>query len=385
MHRAWPPIELFDQDAPEHAAYTLPVLLAWLQSGRSFHHTPSGTLIGGPGGVRWIAALLVQLHNAFQQLDDGRNVPHQILMHHKRELHTIHWNYLRSTIEWLQKELDLSIDTLRKSYDDRAKTWEAQIHGLYQAGEGAQRLQIHSGAMVQRAESFAIPADDAGLHACIQALQQRPEQPGPPILESPSDIIGGLHILVCAPTFLADSLGELTPDAWHNVGRDNPLRRSIPPSNLTDLSSHSRTPANGTPPGPNATSASVARDSNHPDTSRVASPHMVQFYLSLCGATHVAQQLRQHVASPLRNSSVSFQSTTGGVKTSKRGPGKPCAVHCTWKMMLIVVVSVPLRPPKQPRELSADDAFIAESSDSSRDASDGDGSGTWVFVGAVIC
>ncbi|KAG8729371.1 hypothetical protein FRC10_003967, partial [Ceratobasidium sp. 414] len=147
-------------------------LIHWIKTNLRMRHLKSGTWLGGPAGVRWIIALFFHLVCALTHLDKKRGVPSEIARHFSTEAHEQHWHMVKTTIKWLRAELQPMCDRLRETYNDRAEAWKEQVKCVYLAEH-----PFPSGAMVRgvplvRAETYAVPIDEAALHSCYQYVLQ---------------------------------------------------------------------------------------------------------------------------------------------------------------------------------------------------------------------
>ncbi|KAG9077188.1 hypothetical protein FS749_010953 [Ceratobasidium sp. UAMH 11750] len=77
-----------------------------------------------------------------------------------------------ATINWLRGDLELTCKRLRETYRDRAEAWNEQVKCVYLAAHSFSQGTVLCGAPLVRAETYAVPLDDAALHSCYQHVLQ---------------------------------------------------------------------------------------------------------------------------------------------------------------------------------------------------------------------
>ncbi|KAG9085746.1 hypothetical protein FS749_004137 [Ceratobasidium sp. UAMH 11750] len=170
--RLWPHIVFFDILHQGHPQYAMATLINWLKTDRRMYHADSNTWLGGPAGCQWIVVILFHIVRALTNLDRKSRVPHEIAKHYSAESHKMHWHSVRSAIIWLNAELRASCETLRNTFSDRADVWKAHVLAAYHGGAASRAGAVVDSVPLVRGETFAVPSDDADLHACYEAVQQ---------------------------------------------------------------------------------------------------------------------------------------------------------------------------------------------------------------------
>ncbi|KAG8730760.1 hypothetical protein FRC10_002370 [Ceratobasidium sp. 414] len=170
--RVWPNTLLFNIRDDSHPEYAMITLVHWIKTNMRMHHLKSGTWLGGPAGARWIVALLFHLVRALTHLDKKRAVPPEIARYYSAEAHEQHWHMVNVTIKWLRAEMESTCDRLRETYCDRAEAWKEQVKCVYLAEHPFPHGAVVRGVPLARAETYAVPVDDAALHSCYQHVLQ---------------------------------------------------------------------------------------------------------------------------------------------------------------------------------------------------------------------
>ncbi|KAG8682900.1 hypothetical protein FRC08_014656 [Ceratobasidium sp. 394] len=176
--KVWPNSSLFNPRHDSHPQYAMTTLIHWIKTNLQMRHSKSGTWLGGPAGARWNIVLLFHMVRAFTHLDKKRAVPSEIARCFSAEAHEQHWHMANATIGWLRGELESTRDKLRETCNDRANAWSAQVKTVYLAQHSFARGAVVSGVPLIRAETYAVPVDDAALHSCYEHIIQT--APGAP-------------------------------------------------------------------------------------------------------------------------------------------------------------------------------------------------------------
>ncbi|KAG8727854.1 hypothetical protein FRC10_005568, partial [Ceratobasidium sp. 414] len=77
--RLWPHESFFDMNCNSHPDHALSTLINWLMTTAQLRHLPSNTWLAGPGGSRWVIAILLHLVRALTSLDNRSSVPDTIV------------------------------------------------------------------------------------------------------------------------------------------------------------------------------------------------------------------------------------------------------------------------------------------------------------------
>ncbi|KAG9091848.1 hypothetical protein FRC06_000352, partial [Ceratobasidium sp. 370] len=126
FQRIWPHLSFFDQDHDDHPQYATITLLYWLKTSSSLKHLPSNTWVGGPGGCRWLVALIFHLVKALTLIDRRTDAPEDLPAIFSEGLQQRHWHYMKAILEWLTSEWQATCSTLRATFHARSQAWKEQ-------------------------------------------------------------------------------------------------------------------------------------------------------------------------------------------------------------------------------------------------------------------
>ncbi|KAG9126224.1 hypothetical protein FRC07_004379 [Ceratobasidium sp. 392] len=235
FEREWPHDSFWQESHDDHPQYATTTLLYWLKSCLSFKHLASNTWLGGPGGARWLVALLFHLVRALTLVDRRKDIPRQISNVFSDSLQQRHWHMINTAIVWLKSELLTTCDALRTTFDVRAQAWKEQVKHVIESHRIIHPGTLVAGVPIVRAKHNALPIEDSDLHACYLEITRAPierslasaapELPDPPVASLPRD----------------------TPEQQDATSPHESRQAGNARSGTRNASSSSRAPASGSP------------------------------------------------------------------------------------------------------------------------------------------
>ncbi|KAG8698797.1 hypothetical protein FRC08_005695 [Ceratobasidium sp. 394] len=163
------PPALFDASDPDHDAIALPTLIVWLRSPNRFIHSPSGTLRGGPRGVRFVVAvtarilatLLIAEHPTELTVEMRRVINPSILEQLSLQLHRL--------CSWLVDQLVQTNAILLRTFPQRSQAWKHAVVSAYLKNS---LFNPTDSTPVALNVTSGVPLDLAELRACYDALME---------------------------------------------------------------------------------------------------------------------------------------------------------------------------------------------------------------------
>jgi hypothetical protein len=127
----WLPAAFFDAWHSEHAKWSLTTFLAWISHTKPHIHKESGTVYGGPLGVRLLLFGISIIAQNLMWLKEGDRPPRDILKVTRGKNNgwslTLNEHTLASCISILCENLDQSHERLTHTYEERCNAWEQAI------------------------------------------------------------------------------------------------------------------------------------------------------------------------------------------------------------------------------------------------------------------
>jgi hypothetical protein len=131
----WLPEAFFDSYVEDHTTWSISSFHLWITQPKPHIHPSSGTVYGGPRGVRCLLFALSSIAQCLDRLQLKSNVPREILRitnnpdrgwSHRHANHT-----LSACVEVLRRQIVQSRTILGATYDDRAKCWQDEVGKRY--------------------------------------------------------------------------------------------------------------------------------------------------------------------------------------------------------------------------------------------------------------
>jgi hypothetical protein len=131
----WLPVAFFDSYAEDHTTWSISSFHLWITQSRPHIHTPSGTVYGGPRGVRCLLFALSRMAQCLDRLQLKSDVPREILRltsipdrgwSHRHASHT-----LAACTDVLRRHIAQSRTILGTTFNDRATRWQDQVVKRY--------------------------------------------------------------------------------------------------------------------------------------------------------------------------------------------------------------------------------------------------------------
>ncbi|KAG8732896.1 hypothetical protein FRC10_000540 [Ceratobasidium sp. 414] len=172
LQRLWPHISFFDEDHDDHPQYATTTLVYWLKTSLVFKHPTSNTWLGGPGGSRWVVALVFHLVKAMTLIDRRTDAPDNLPAIFSESLQQRHWRSMKATIHWLTSEWQTTCSTLRVTFDARSRAWKEQVRFLMESDGILRSGILVAGAPIVRSAHYALPIELTDLHECYKAITE---------------------------------------------------------------------------------------------------------------------------------------------------------------------------------------------------------------------
>ncbi|KAF8600743.1 hypothetical protein BDV93DRAFT_510606 [Ceratobasidium sp. AG-I] len=172
MSNTWAPVTFFDANDKDYNSYALSTLAHWIKTSTRFRHVPTGTWRGGPQGVQWNLAALACIVLSLTAVDYCVEVPPKIQRVSSPEIQERLWQQAGLVAQWLSRSLQQSIETLAKTFDQRARAWQAGVLAEYY-NQQSNPLRFASARSTPVADSTSgLPTETAEIHAYAQKLIQ---------------------------------------------------------------------------------------------------------------------------------------------------------------------------------------------------------------------
>ncbi|QRV91949.1 Tail length tape measure protein [Ceratobasidium sp. AG-Ba] len=163
------PAAVFDESSPEYDEMSLSTLIIWLRAQNHFWHAPSGTLRGGPRGVRWIVAVAARICITLELCKNIGNIPTQLrplITQSKLNQASLQ---LERLCTWLLAALKSSIDILEKSFDERSEAWKEAVVSAHLKNELFEPQDTDSPTFVL---THGVPPNAEQLKECYDFLMK---------------------------------------------------------------------------------------------------------------------------------------------------------------------------------------------------------------------
>jgi NADH:ubiquinone oxidoreductase subunit len=156
----WLPLAFFDSYAEAHSTWSISSFHLWTTQSRPQIHTSSGTVYGGPRGVRCLLFTLSRMAQCLDRLQLKTNVPRDILRVtsspdrgwlHRHTSHT-----LAACTDVLRWQIAQSCAILSSTFNDHPKCWQDEVAKRY--------LQMSRDHVKQRDRNL-INVIDTGVRA----------------------------------------------------------------------------------------------------------------------------------------------------------------------------------------------------------------------------
>ncbi|QRV92566.1 hypothetical protein RhiJN_20584 [Ceratobasidium sp. AG-Ba] len=130
----WLPAAFFDAGSPQHEALSAKVFLNWIRLKKPHIHSQSGTVYGGPLGVRVLVFSISRMLQNLSRAHHPEGIPEAHRVIFSKPENTVYLaeqvGLVMHAIEVLLGDISSSNSILNKSYTQRARSWESTILAL---------------------------------------------------------------------------------------------------------------------------------------------------------------------------------------------------------------------------------------------------------------
>lgn len=137
------PLEFYDRQHSQHSRWALDTFHHWLTVVHPHIHAATGTVYGGPHGVRQIVFALSRIASALQTSEQPSHYPpniRRILGGTRRDALRVK-EQLSLIIMELRRQVARSSSILQLSFNERAQAWKGEIERQYRARKDAGTLR----------------------------------------------------------------------------------------------------------------------------------------------------------------------------------------------------------------------------------------------------
>lgn len=174
------PLEFYDQNHDHHSRWALETFHNWLTVVHPHIHAPTGTVYGGPHGVRHIVFALSRISSAIELSEQKSNFPPV----YRRVLGSSRWDssklsrQLSTLIMELRRQVARSSSILQISFNERSKAWKQEVERQYRARKLAGTIRPRPLHEARVNMTSGVPSAADALEAIWKAIKPRPADRG---------------------------------------------------------------------------------------------------------------------------------------------------------------------------------------------------------------